>query len=138
MHQDVEDLLRETIGAVRARYPEHQVLAVFEPRTHTSRRRFFEDDYVEALAGADVVVLAPVYRAEDIPVDERLRPERIVEELVARGVQASLHPDVDEIIEHLLRRRTGKDVALIMSNGEFGGIWDRLLARLEKTGAETR
>jgi UDP-N-acetylmuramate: L-alanyl-gamma-D-glutamyl-meso-diaminopimelate ligase len=130
--------VRETIGAVRARYPDHRVLAVFEPRTNTSRRRFFEDDYVEALSSADVVILAPVHRAEDIPVDERLRPERIVDALAARDVDASVHPDVDDIIEHLLGRCTGKDVALIMSNGEFGGIWDRLLARLEKTGTETR
>ena len=130
--------VRETIGAVRARYPEHRLLAVFEPRTNTSRRRFFEDDYIEALAGADVVVLAPVYRAEDIPAEQRLRPERIVEALVDREVDASVQPDVDDIIENLLGRRSGKDVALIMSNGEFGGIWDRLLARLEKAGTEAR
>ena len=125
--------VRETIAAVRGRYPEHRLWAVFEPRTNTSRRRFFEDAYVDALAGADGVVLAGVYRADDIAEDERLRPERVVEALQARDIDACYKPDVDAIIEHLVRGRKGRDVALIMSNGEFGGIWERLLARLAKT-----
>ena len=60
--------------------------------------------------------------------------ELIVDTLLARGVEASYLPDVDDIIEHLVTSRTGRDVALIMSNGEFGGIWERLLASLEKAG----
>ncbi len=126
--------VRETLAAVRARYPDHVLHAVFEPRTSTSRRRFFEDGYAEALAGADDAVLAGVYRAEDVPEPERMRPELIVDTLLARGVEASYLPDVDDIIEHLVTSRTGRDVALIMSNGEFGGIWERLLASLEKAG----
>ena len=79
-------------------------------------------------------MLAGVYRAEDVPEPERMRPELIVDTLLARGVEASYLPDVDDIIEHLVTSRTGRDVALIMSNGEFGGIWERLLASLEKAG----
>jgi UDP-N-acetylmuramate: L-alanyl-gamma-D-glutamyl-meso-diaminopimelate ligase len=105
---------------------------VFEPRTNTSRRRFFEDAYVDALAGADRVLLAETYRADQIPEAERMRPERVAEVLRERGVPAERLPDVDEIIERIVRDRSGRDVALIMSNGEFGGIWDRLLARLRR------
>jgi len=122
----------ETIAATRARCPERKLWAVFEPRTHTSRRRFFEEAYVEALAGADQVVIAGVFRQEQVPEAERMRPDVVIEGLRIRGLEAEFIPDVDEIIEHLVRGRSGDDVALIMSNGGFGGIWDRLLARLRK------
>ncbi len=124
--------VRHTIAALRARYPDRQLWAIFEPRTNTSRRRFFEDAYVDALAGADRVLIADTYRAEQIPEADRMRPARVAEALAGRGVTAVHLPDVDEIIERIVRERTGRDVALIMSNGEFGGIWDRLLARLRR------
>jgi UDP-N-acetylmuramate: L-alanyl-gamma-D-glutamyl-meso-diaminopimelate ligase len=125
--------VRETLAAFRARYPEHQLWAVFEPRTNTSRRRFFESAYAEALGEADRVVLAGVYRAEQIPEAERLRPESVVEAVRERGPEAWAIAEVDEIIEHVVRNRSGRDVAVIMSNGAFGGIWERLLARLRTT-----
>ena len=122
----------ETLAAMRARFPERRLWAVFEPRTYTSRRRFFEDAFVDALAEADRVVIAGVFRPDQIPEGERMRPEKVVEGLRSRGVEAEHIPEVDEIIEHLVRGRGGNDLALIMSNGGFGGIWDRLLARLRK------
>ncbi|MFQ5513270.1 MAG: UDP-N-acetylmuramate--L-alanine ligase [Myxococcota bacterium] len=124
--------VRETTAAMRARFPDRRLWAVFEPRTNSSRRRIFEADYVEALSGADRVVVAEVHRAEAVPEAERMRPAWVVEELRARGVEAAFVPRVDEIIEHLVRGRSGHDVALIMSNGGFGDIWERLLARLRQ------
>jgi UDP-N-acetylmuramate: L-alanyl-gamma-D-glutamyl-meso-diaminopimelate ligase len=124
--------VRETIKAMRARFPGQRLVAVLEPRTNTSRRRFFEDAFVEALAGADAVVLAGVHRADQLAEEERLRPELVVERLNARGVPAVHLPDVDAIIEHLVETRAPGDVALVMSNGGFGGIWERLLERLRK------
>ena len=124
--------VRETLAAMRTRFPDRELWAVFEPRTNTSRRRYFEDDYVEALSGADRVVLADVYRAEQIDEDERMRPDRVARELSARGVDAIYLPEIDDIIDRLVRHRSGRDVALIMSNGEFGQIWEHLLARLRK------
>jgi UDP-N-acetylmuramate: L-alanyl-gamma-D-glutamyl-meso-diaminopimelate ligase len=122
--------VRETIAAVRAAYPGARLFAIFEPRTNTSRRRFFERDYVDALSGADEVVLAGVYRADDLAKAERLRPEQVIASLRERGRDAFYLPEVDAIIEHVVARRSGRDVALVMSNGGFGGIWERLLARL--------
>jgi UDP-N-acetylmuramate: L-alanyl-gamma-D-glutamyl-meso-diaminopimelate ligase len=119
---------------MRARFAEHQLLAVFEPRTNTSRRRFFEDAYADALSDADRVVIAAVFRADQIPEAERMRPEQVVEGIRSRGTTADFIPEVDEIIEHIIRNRTGKDVACIMSNGGFGGVWERLLARLKQLG----
>ncbi|MCP4007410.1 MAG: UDP-N-acetylmuramate:L-alanyl-gamma-D-glutamyl-meso-diaminopimelate ligase [bacterium] len=126
--------VRETIAATRARYPDRKLWAIFEPRTATSRRRLFEDDYVEALSEAQEVILAGVFRADQIADDQRMRPERVVGALAERGVEAVFLPDIDEIIEYLARHRSGQDVALIMSNGGFGGIWDRLRARLRSGG----
>ena len=122
--------VRETVGAMRARYPDRELWAVFEPRTNTSRRRFFEDEYVDALAGADRVIIGAVYNADQIPDDERMRPEYVASELLSRGVDAIHLAGVDDIVDRLARHRSGNDVALIMSNGEFGGICELLLARL--------
>ena len=122
--------VRETIAGVRARFPGRTLWAIFEPRTQTTRRRIFEEAFSEALAGADRVIVARVYRPEQIPEEERLRPERVVSALGSREVEAVHLQEVDDIVEHVARERTGDDVALIMSNGAFGGICERLLARL--------
>jgi UDP-N-acetylmuramate: L-alanyl-gamma-D-glutamyl-meso-diaminopimelate ligase len=128
--------VRETLAAMRARYPDRKLFAIFEPRTNTSRRRMFETAYTEAFDDADVAVLAGVFRPEAVPEAERMRPERVVERLRARGVEAVYLPEVDEIIEFVSSARSGSDVALIMSNGAFGGIQERLLARLRRTQEE--
>jgi UDP-N-acetylmuramate: L-alanyl-gamma-D-glutamyl-meso-diaminopimelate ligase len=122
--------VRETVAAIRARFPDHTLWAIFEPRTHTSRRRVFEDEFAGALGRADRVVIADVYRPEQIPTAERFRPDEVVGKLRSAGVEAEHVGEVDGIVERVLRGRTGRDVALIMSNGDFGGIWERLLARL--------
>ena len=124
--------VRETIGAIRARYPKHTLWAIFEPRSNTSRRRVFEAEFTDALAGADRVLMADIHRAEQIPEAERLRPAQMVEALRQRGLQASSHPGADGIMDAILAGRTGRDVALIMSNGDFGGIYERLLEKLRK------
>ena len=76
--------------------------------------------------------MAGVFRPEAIPDAERLRPERVVEGIRDRGVKAVHLPEVDEIIEYVKRENRGNAVALIMSNGAFGGIHERLLARLRR------
>ena len=124
--------VRETIASIRSRYPDRRLFAIFEPRTNTSRRRFFETDFADALAAADDVLLAGVFKAEALAEDERMRPEFVIDRVRAAGKSAHYLPEVDAIIEYLLRNRTGKDVALVMSNGGFGNIWERLLARLRQ------
>ncbi len=127
--------VRETIAAIRAQFPDRKLWAIFEPRTNTSRRRTFEDDYAKALSEADAVILAGVFRADQIDDDERMRPERVAELLRESETEAHAIEEIDEIIEFLATKRTGRDVALIMSNGGFGSIWDRLRARL-RAGAK--
>ncbi len=126
--------VRASLAALRARFPRRRLIAVFEPRTNTSRRAVFQRDYAEAFDEADVVVIARVpegaiYSATG-EVSERLSSERLVEELQARGIDARSPGGVPEIVEHLRISSRPGDVVLVMSNGEFGNIWQRLLEAL--------
>ncbi|TMA38383.1 MAG: hypothetical protein E6J79_07025 [Deltaproteobacteria bacterium] len=113
-----------TLAALRLRYPERRLRAVFEPRSNTSRRRVFQEDFCRALASADDVVLAePFTKASDpIPAEERLDPEQIVAELVRRGVPARLMPGAPAIRDYLVESARSGDVIAVMSNGAFGGL----------------
>ncbi len=118
--------IRETLRALRERYPGQRLVAVLEPRSNTLRRNVFETALVESLALADQVVLAAVFKSESIPVHERLVPEKVVAALNARGVAASVHPDADAIVEALAPQLRDGDVVAILSNGGFGGIYQKL------------
>jgi UDP-N-acetylmuramate: L-alanyl-gamma-D-glutamyl-meso-diaminopimelate ligase len=123
-----------SLGAVRARFPGRRVLAVFEPRSNTSRRAVFQAEYADALAGADAVFVRRVpdgriYSAFG-EVRDRLSAEQIAQTLSARGVEALAREAVDELVDEIARRARPGDVVLVMSNGDFGGIWGKLLQRL--------
>jgi len=126
--------VRETLTALEARYAPRRVVAVFEPRSNTSRRALFQREYAEAFDGAGHVVIAqvpdsPLYSATG-EVTEFLSAERLAEDLRARGISALACDDVDAIIEHLSKELAPGDVVVTLSNGAFGGIWDKLLAAL--------
>ena len=84
--------IRETIRAVRLRYPHKRIWAIVEPRSNTLRRRGVEDDLVESLAGADRATLAGVYQSANIPERERLETSRVVTRLLRQGVNAASFP----------------------------------------------
>ena len=121
----------ETLRAVRWSYPDRRVWAVFEPRSATSCRRIFQDDFARAFAesGADEVVLASVFRAT-LPDDERLSVDDVVKDVNRAGRRARHIPTVQEIVETVAREAGPGDVVVIMSNGGFEGIHERLLAAL--------
>ena len=122
--------IRETLRALREAYPGHKIWAVLEPRSNTLRRNVFAEALVDSLALADAVVLAQVFKSESIPVAERLHPEDVVAGLVARGVPAELHEDADAIVTALVPELKAGDVIAILSNGGFGGIYEKLPAAL--------
>ena len=122
--------IRETLRAARARFPGRRIWAVLEPRSNTLVRKVFEKELAEVLTLADRVVLADVYRKERITETERLAPAQIVESLRAQGVPAELHADADAIVAAIGPELRAGDVAVIMSNGGFGGIHGKLLAAL--------
>jgi len=113
-----------TLAALRARYPGRRLRAVFEPRSNTSRRRVFQQEFLAALAGADEAVVAAVFtKASDpIPPEERLAPEALVADLGRRGVPARTLAGVPEIRDYLVGSVRPGDVVVIMSNGAFGGL----------------
>ncbi|HNQ88177.1 MAG TPA: UDP-N-acetylmuramate:L-alanyl-gamma-D-glutamyl-meso-diaminopimelate ligase [Verrucomicrobiota bacterium] len=123
--------IRETLRAVRLRYPSERVWAVFEPRTNTTRRNVFQERLVSAFDEASCVVIAQVARLELLSPEHRLDPERLMRDLGANGRPAYYLPDVDTIVDHLARHTVGGDVVCIFSNGGFGNLHEKLLARLQ-------
>jgi UDP-N-acetylmuramate: L-alanyl-gamma-D-glutamyl-meso-diaminopimelate ligase len=132
--------VRETIAAMRSAHPGRRLVVAFEPRSNTSRRAVFQRDFAEALAGADVVWLArvpesPIYSATG-QVSERLDTARIAAELRRRGLRAESFENPSLIAARLVDDCRSGDVVLVMSNGDFGDLVPKLLARLrEKHGA---
>jgi UDP-N-acetylmuramate: L-alanyl-gamma-D-glutamyl-meso-diaminopimelate ligase len=121
--------VHETLAALRTGYPGRRIWAVFEPRSASSCRRIFQEDFAAAFGGADQVVIAGVFRSS-LPESERLSPERLVADLRARGQEAHYIPGIDDIVRTIVREHRGGDVVVLMSNGGFGGIHRRLLQAL--------
>jgi UDP-N-acetylmuramate: L-alanyl-gamma-D-glutamyl-meso-diaminopimelate ligase len=123
--------IAETLGAVRRRHGDRRICAVFEPRSWSLRRNVFQDRLAGAFGPADVVVLADVFGMADVPADQRLDPQRVVRELVAQGKDARFIPGVEAIVGRLADDLRPGDVVVVMSNGGFGGLIDKLLRALE-------
>jgi UDP-N-acetylmuramate: L-alanyl-gamma-D-glutamyl-meso-diaminopimelate ligase len=121
--------VRVTLQGLRARFGGGRLVAVFEPRSATSRRAVFQNEYAEAFADADEVLLAPLHAPEKVPLAERLDVERLCRDLKQRGTPAHVYPTVDEIVEHLTAMHPG-EVVVVMSSGGFGGLHEKLLRRL--------
>jgi len=120
-----------TLQAVRRRYPDGRLWAVLEPRSWSLRRNVFQQRLAESFDAADEVVIAGVFRPEDVPSDQRLDPERLISDLSARGASARYLPDVSKIVPYLVESLNPGDVVTVMSNGAFDGFHDRLLEALK-------
>jgi UDP-N-acetylmuramate: L-alanyl-gamma-D-glutamyl-meso-diaminopimelate ligase len=127
--------VRETIAAARQRYRGRPLVAVFEPRSYTAQRREFQESYENALCDADEVILAGLFHPERYTAGAALDPATLTEALKLRGVRAEYIPDVDAIVRDLSSRLQHNEVVLLMSNGAFGGIHEKLLAALRARGA---
>jgi UDP-N-acetylmuramate: L-alanyl-gamma-D-glutamyl-meso-diaminopimelate ligase len=121
--------VRETLAGVRSRHPDVKLFAVFEPRSATACRKIHEKEYEEAFHHADVVLLAPLGRT-NIPESERLSVEAIAESIRQRGGDAAAPADLDAILRVIVDRAQRGDVVLLMSNGDMGGLHDRVIAAL--------
>ena len=122
--------IRETVLALKGRFGPGKLIAAFEPRSATSRRNVFQDEFADALSVADEVVLAPLYAPEKVPEAERLDVERLAADLRREDVPARLIPTVDATVEHLATRAAPGDTVLVMSSGDYGGLHDKLLRKL--------
>jgi len=122
--------IRETLKAVKSRFPGRRIWAVFEPRSNSTRRSVFQDDLAAAFQNADQVVVAQVARLEQIPQSKRLDAERLMADVKANGAEAAYLPDVDSIVDHVSAQAKEGDLICVLSNGGFGGIHGKLLTAL--------
>ena len=121
-----------TIQAVRDRWPGRRVIAVFEPRSNSSRRKLFEQPYGEAFDDADRVFLStPPLRHNDDPADF-LDPHIVAETIRERGTPAKAHDGAEAILPAILDELAPNDLVLIMSNGSFDGLVDSLISALHQ------
>jgi UDP-N-acetylmuramate: L-alanyl-gamma-D-glutamyl-meso-diaminopimelate ligase len=122
--------IRETLLGARRRFPGARLVAVFEPRSFTSRSRVFQKEMAEALARADEVILAKVFSSSRLSEAEELSEEELIADVAAAGITAAFVPGVDEIVARLAGSAKPGDVVVVMSNGSFGGLHQRLLDAL--------
>lgn len=118
----------ETISAIREAYPGRRLWAIFEPRSNTSRKKIFFDEYLRSFASADETVLArPLLKGTE-DASDLLDVEDLVRAMSGKGIHAITLSGADEIAQHLAAQRKEGDVFLVMSNGSFGGLIDKLIA----------
>jgi UDP-N-acetylmuramate: L-alanyl-gamma-D-glutamyl-meso-diaminopimelate ligase len=122
--------VRETIDAVRQKYSGRRIVAVFEPRSYTAQRREFQGDYVKAFRGADEIILASLFHPERYTAETAIDIPQMVATWESSGKAAKHLKDADAIVKDLTPRLAKGDVVLIMSNGGFGGIHQKLLDAL--------
>jgi UDP-N-acetylmuramate: L-alanyl-gamma-D-glutamyl-meso-diaminopimelate ligase len=122
--------IRETLRALRIKYPQQKLWAIFEPRTNTTRRNIFQQELADSFADADAVIISQVARLELLAPAERLNPEKLIQDLATAGKAAAYLPDVDAIVSHVAGKAQGGEVVCVFSNGGFGGIHGKLLQRL--------
>ncbi|HXX17085.1 MAG TPA: UDP-N-acetylmuramate:L-alanyl-gamma-D-glutamyl-meso-diaminopimelate ligase [Candidatus Eremiobacteraceae bacterium] len=123
--------IRATIDAARLRWPARRLWAILEPRSNSMRRRVFQDALPQALALADRVILGGVHRATQLSEDQRLDPETITAAVCKLGKEARAFSSADAIADFLALQAQSGDLLLVMSNGSFDGLCEKLLQRLK-------
>lgn len=124
--------IAETLKALRARYNGSRLWAVCEPRSNTLRRKIFENELATSLVLADEIVLATVFRPEAVPEGERLSTGNVIAKVNAAGKRARELADADVIVKTIAPELRSGDVVAILSNGGFGGIYEKLPERLRE------
>jgi UDP-N-acetylmuramate: L-alanyl-gamma-D-glutamyl-meso-diaminopimelate ligase len=129
--------IAETLKALHSRYAGARLWAILEPRSNTLRRRILQSDLARSLALADEIVVTAVFRSEAVPENERLELPALAEEIKQNGRRARLLADADEIVQTVAPEMRSGDVVAILSNGGFGGIYEKLPARLRELTSAT-
>ncbi len=121
-----------TLEGARTRWPRRRIWAIFEPRSATSRRNVFQQEYVSAFAKADRVIISSHERLSEVAAAERFDPTKLAYEVMGKGVPARFIESVDAIADTVAAEAKAGDVIMILSNGAFGGLHDKLIERLGK------
>ena len=123
--------VRVTIEAARGRWPGRRLWAILEPRSNSMRRKIFEETLPVSLALADRVVLGGVFRAHQLGDENRMKPEAVAESVRALGKDAHVLGSSETIVEFVASEAAPGDVLLVMSNGSFDGLCEKLVKKLE-------
>ena len=122
--------IRETLRALRIKYPNEKIWAVFEPRSNTTRRNVFQQELAASFADASAVIVSEVARLEQLAAEARLDPAKLMADIKATGKPAEYLANADAIVAHLAKHACGGEVICVFSNGGFDGIHGKLLATL--------
>ena len=126
--------VRETLRALRARYLDRRLIAIFEPRSWSSRLAVFQNDYSNAFAAADYVVISEVFDSQKVTEKGRaLNTTELIDAISQQGKPAFALPDADRIVAHIVPELRSGDVIAVMSNGGFGGIHEKILTALQSS-----
>ena len=123
--------LRESIAALRAKYPGRRLWALFEPRSNTTRRGIFQNELAQSLSAADCVYITEIARKEQIDPQMRLDPKKIADDIRKAGRESFYLPGPEEILKDILPRLKSGDVVAVFTNGSFGGLVGKLAAALQ-------
>jgi len=124
--------LRESIAALRAKYPGRRLWALFEPRSNTTRRGIFQNELAQSLSAADGVYITEIARKEQIDPTMRLDPKKISDDIRKAGRESFYLPGPEEILKDILPRLKSGDVVAVFTNGSFGGLVGKLAVALQK------
>jgi UDP-N-acetylmuramate: L-alanyl-gamma-D-glutamyl-meso-diaminopimelate ligase len=119
--------VRETLKGLRRRFPKRRLIAIYEPRSATSHRKTFQNEFAEAFAHADEVVVGRLTFPDKVPLEDRFDPEKLALDLHRTGTKGSYVPEVASIVKQIAASAAPGDVVAIMSSGSFEGLHDKLL-----------
>lgn len=123
--------VKATISGLKRRFPDQRLWAIFEPRTATSKRKVFENKYIEAFLMADRVILTPLHRPDKVPESERLQVEKVVTGLAHKKIPAWILPADQQMLNFLKNEINSEDIILFMSNGDFNQLPKKLVEELK-------
>ena len=115
---------------MREKFKGRRLIAVFEPRSNSSRRNIFQKQYASSFGAADLVMIPEPPMMEKIPQEERFSSKRLAEDLEKNGLKTFYFPNTDQLLEAMVKESRTGDIFLIMSNGGFDNIHERLLKSL--------
>lgn len=124
--------VKETLLGAKQKYQGHRIIALFEPRSFTAQRKQFQDDFTKGLLEADKIIIAGLFHPERYTKDTAICPEEMIAQMQAEGHEADFIASPDEIVHSLVPQLKDGDIVVVMSNGSFGGIHEKLLKALQE------
>jgi UDP-N-acetylmuramate: L-alanyl-gamma-D-glutamyl-meso-diaminopimelate ligase len=126
--------VKETLLGAKQKYTGQRIIALFEPRSYTAQIKQFQQEFTDSLQEADKIIIAGLFHPERYEKDKAICPDEMIEEMRSKGLEADFIPSPEEIVRHLVPQLKSSDIVVVMSNGSFGGIHDKLLNALREAG----